>query len=53
MSETFVFYRNIDGTGRIVIPRDLRQAMGLTAGDEVSLRITEKGILLCPTKKKD
>ena len=50
MNEPFVFFRNVDGAGRIVIPRDLRQAMGLTAGDEVSLRITEKGILLCPTK---
>ena len=50
MSEPFTFYRNIDGAGRIVIPRDLRQAMGLAAGDEVSLRITEGGILLTPIK---
>lgn len=51
MSEPFIIYRNIDGAGRIVIPKDLRQALGLTAGDEVSLRITEGGLLLCPTKK--
>ena len=53
MSEPFTFHRNIDGTGRIVIPRDLRQAVGLTAGDDVTIRITEEGILLTPTKKKD
>ena len=52
MSEPFTFYRHIDGTGRIVIPRDLRQAMGLTAGDEVSLRLTEAGILLTPAQSK-
>ena len=52
MSEPFTFHRNIDKMGRIVIPRDLRQTMGLTAGDEVSLRITEDGILLFPTKGK-
>ena len=52
MSEPFTFYRNIDGAGRIVIPRDLRQAMGLATGDEVSLRITEGGILLCPAQSE-
>ena len=50
MSESFTIYRHIDGAGRIVIPKDLRQAVGLTAGDEVSLRLTEDGIYLCPTK---
>ena len=52
MKEPFTFYRTIDGTGRIVIPRDLRQAVGLQAGDTVTIRITEGGILLCPLKKK-
>ena len=50
MSEPFTFYRNVDKMGRIVIPRDVRQAMGLCAGDGVTIRITEDGILLRPTK---
>ena len=50
MSEPFTFYRNVDKMGRIVIPRDVRQAMGLCAGDGVTIRITEEGILLRPTK---
>lgn len=53
MSEPFTFHRNIDGAGRIVIPRDLRLAAGLAAGDDVTIRITEEGVLLTPTKKKD
>ena len=53
MSEPFTFHRNIDKMGRIVVPRDLRQALGLSAGDEVSLRITEEGVLLTPTKRND
>ena len=53
MSEPFTFYRNIDGAGRIVIPRDARLAAGLSAGDEVSIRVTAEGILLTPTKKND
>lgn len=52
MSEPFTFHRSIDKMGRIVIPRDLRQAVGLTAGDGVTIRITEEGILLCPDKKE-
>ena len=52
VKEPFTFYRTIDGTGRIVIPRDLRQAVGLKAGDTVTIRITEGGILLCPLKKQ-
>lgn len=53
MSEPFTFHRNIDSAGRIVIPRDLRLAAGLAAGDDVTIRITEEGILLTPTKKTD
>ncbi len=49
MSEPFTFHRNIDKMGRLVIPRDLRQAMGLKAGDSVAIRITAEGILLQPT----
>ena len=52
VKEPFTFYRNIDGAGRIVIPRDLRQALGLQAGDEVTIRIVGEGILLCPAKKE-
>ena len=52
MSDPFFFYRSIDKMGRIVIPRDVRQAMGLTAGDSVTIRITQEGILLCPVKPK-
>ena len=52
MSEPFTFYRNIDGAGRIVIPQDVRKAVGLQFGDEVTIRITEEGILLTPTKTK-
>ena len=50
MSEPFTFYRNIDGAGRIVIPQDVRKAVGLQFGDEVTIRITQEGILLCPVK---
>ena len=53
MSEPFTFHRNIDKMGRLVIPRDVRQALGLSAGDSVAIRITEEGGLLTPTKKRD
>ena len=52
MSELFTFYRSMDKMGRIVIPRDVRQAMGLTAGDSVAIRITQEGILLCPIQSE-
>ena len=48
----FTFHRRIDGAGRIVIPRDARQAVGLTAGDNVVIRVTDEGILLAPADKK-
>ena len=48
----FTFHRHIDGAGRIVIPRDARQAVGLTAGDDVVIRVTDEGILLSPADKK-
>ena len=48
----FTFHRHIDGAGRIVIPRDARQAVGLTAGDAVVIRVTDEGILLSPADKK-
>ena len=41
MSEPFIIYRNIDGAGRIVIPKDLRQALGLTA-EQLAQWVEEK-----------
>lgn len=52
VSELFTFYRSIDKMGRIVIPRDVRQTVGLNAGDSVAIRITKEGILLCPIQSE-
>ena len=46
MSEPFIFHRNIDGAGRIVIPRDVRQTVGLTAGATASLSIPAKLLII-------
>lgn len=34
----------IDSAGRIVVPKAIREAMGLYGGQEVELRATESGI---------
>lgn len=40
--------RNIDKMGRLVIPNDLRRAVGLETGDEVSFEVSGTGILIIP-----
>ena len=50
--------RNIDGLGRICIPKNMRKAMDLSEGDAVSITLFAEGILLkrevalCPFCKK-
>ena len=38
----------IDKAGRVVIPKDIRRAVGLDIGDEVSFEISGKGVLILP-----
>lgn len=44
--------RTIDKMGRIVIPNDIRKAIGLNLGDEVSIEISGKGVLIVPLTQR-
>ncbi|MCY3810909.1 MAG: AbrB/MazE/SpoVT family DNA-binding domain-containing protein [Gammaproteobacteria bacterium] len=37
----------IDGAGRVVIPVDIREALGIEKGQELTLSLTEDGLTLC------
>lgn len=37
----------IDGAGRVVIPVDVRKALGIEKGQELTLSLTEDGLTLC------
>lgn len=39
---------NIDGVGRIVVPKPLREALGLVAGSTVDLSLYGAGVQLVP-----
>src|SRR5215469_4195568 len=54
---TFLWYfygmkTTIDGGGRLVIPKALRQRMGLQAGMEVELRFSEGILEIIPSSSK-
>jgi AbrB family looped-hinge helix DNA binding protein len=42
----------IDSAGRIVVPKPLRERLGLTAGAEVELTEAPEGLLLKPVNKR-
>ncbi|RBY74550.1 antitoxin [Geodermatophilus sp. TF02-6] len=39
----------IDGAGRLVVPKALRDALGLRAGDEVSVQVVDGRLEIEPT----
>ncbi len=40
--------RNVDDLGRIVIPKEIRQAKNILQGDPIGIISTDEGILLVP-----
>jgi AbrB family looped-hinge helix DNA binding protein len=42
----------IDGAGRVVIPKPLREALGITAGDSLQVSTSEQGLVLQPVRQK-
>jgi AbrB family looped-hinge helix DNA binding protein len=42
----------IDRAGRVVIPRDLRRALGLSGGDEVEISLEGERIELAPAPRQ-
>ena len=49
----FVIKRCVDGLGRIVLPKDMRNYYGIKSGDAIVIVATEEGILLKPSCEKD
>ena len=47
----FVFKRQVDKLGRIVIPIEMRRFFGFEYGDLVKIIPTENGVLLVPNKE--
>ncbi|MBQ4510424.1 MAG: AbrB/MazE/SpoVT family DNA-binding domain-containing protein [Clostridia bacterium] len=47
----FVFNRQVDVLGRIVLPIELRHNLGIEAKDTVKLIPVENGILIVPSKQ--
>lgn len=41
----------IDQAGRIALPKSLLEALGLRPSEEVTLRLTDEGLLIEPKKK--
>jgi AbrB family looped-hinge helix DNA binding protein len=39
--------------GQVVIPKDLRERLGLSPGDEVEFRLEDKGVLVEPARGGD
>lgn len=37
--------------GQVVIPKDMRDALGLRAGDEVEFELTEGGVVVEPARR--
>ena len=38
--------RKIDDMGRIVIPKDVRRTLGISAGDEIEISVTDGEVIL-------
>ena len=44
--------RKVDSIGRIVVPKEFRDELGIENGEPLEIFLTNKGILLCkPTDK--
>ena len=49
--DNFVFTRQMDKLGRLVIPIEMRRFFGFTEGDFVKIVPTENGVLLISNKQ--
>ena len=49
--KNFVFTRQVDKLGRLVIPIEMRRYFGFEVGDLVQIIPTENGVLLISNKK--
>ena len=53
MNKTIGVVRRIDDLGRVVIPRELRNVLGIREGDPLNIQVTDNAIMLSkyqPTK---
>jgi AbrB family looped-hinge helix DNA binding protein len=42
------YFATIDTQGQVIIPPDLREHLGIVAGDQISMTSTEQGLLIEP-----
>ena len=45
--------RKIDDLGRIVIPKDVRLTLGISAGDEIEISVTDGEVVLKKAEARD
>ena len=45
--------RKIDDLGRIVIPKDVRLTLGISAGDEIEISVTDGEVILKKGEVRD
>ena len=45
--------RKIDELGRVVIPKDVRQTLGLNSGDEIEISVVGSEVMLKKCEVKD
>ncbi len=53
MKNAFYFEKVLDSTGRLVVPKAIREQYGIAVGDTLRFVAVDDGILLLPVKAAD